>query len=196
MIKRTLMTVAVVATAALASNDGLALQRKSDGADGCARLQNIVAAQIGAVADGFSWRSSRSAGSGAKSTDGAVRCARTAQAATKAFSRVMFTLGIPVYWEDDWYPGIPPGDYCLSGDLSQCYPRTTAGGFTAMQLGFVHNAWKAVRRSVSAQMPYGEQSDMSVFETDSLAVALRQRLQRELDGTLPRYSHGPKRDVR
>ena len=183
MIKRTLMIAAFATAAVFASSDTLALKRDASGADGCARLQGIVAAQITAVARGHAVQRATGTGGIAKPADGPAYCGRTAQATTHAFGQAMYTLGIPVSWDDDSYPGIPPGDYCLSHDLSQCYPRTRdlIGGSTAMQLSFVHDAWKAVRNGVAAQMPYGVQSDMSVFEADTLAAVLQDGLRREID---------------
>jgi hypothetical protein len=98
-------------------------------------------------------------------------CLDTAAATTAAFSAAMHNAGIPVSWGNE---GIPRGDYCLSHFLSQCYPRVNQPGdtLTAAQLGFVHDAWKAVSDGVTAFMPYGVASDMAVFDRSSLGSAI------------------------
>ncbi|MGH8195048.1 MAG: hypothetical protein ACREQ8_11695 [Woeseiaceae bacterium] len=82
-----------------------------------------------------------------------------------------------------------PGDYCLSGDLSQCYPGEEPGTpmLPSNQRAFVHDAWKGVRNAVASQMPLGTASGVSTFTSASLDLALSSHLNASVDG--PLYSN-------
>lgn len=142
---------------------------------GCDRLRDTIVAQLVAfsnAADGPAMLLDAK-GSG-ENPDPPDYCLDTTAAATAAFSAAMHEAGIPVTW------GLQTsrsGDYCLSHYLEQCYPRQEHGGAaTASQLSFVHDAWRAVRNSVSAVMPYGAASDIAVFEMRALAGSMERRL--------------------
>jgi hypothetical protein len=142
---------------------------------GCDRLRDTIVAQLVA----FSSASDAPAmlletkGNG-EIPDPPDYCMDTTAATTAAFSAAMHEAGIPVTWG---LKSSGSGDYCLSHYLEQCYPRQELGGSaTASQLSFVHDAWRAVRKSVNAVMPYGEASDIAVFETRALAGSMQRRL--------------------
>jgi len=145
------------------------------GDTGCDRLSDTIAAQLvafsNAVEEPVMYRDTRGR---AEIPDPPDYCMDTAAATTAAFSAAMHEAGVPVTW------GLQTsrsGDYCLSHYLEQCYPRQELGGTaTASQLGFVHDAWRAVQKSVSDVMPYGVTSDIAVFETHALAVSMQRQL--------------------
>ena len=107
-------------------------------------------------------------------------CLRTGEVTTGAFTRAMARLGITI----GWYPP-HPGDFCWSGDLSQCYPdRSPDGpGLPPNQLAFVYDAWKGVRHAVTSHMQQGS-SGVATFTAESLEKSLRSNLQSTVEGPL------------
>jgi hypothetical protein len=147
--------------------------------DGCDSLRDVVVSQLrdyATVADGQTLL--RQDKGVPQIPDPPEYCLHTAAVTTAAFGAAMHEAGIPVTWGPQTSRS---GDYCLSHYLEQCYPRGEFGGAaTASQLGFVHDSWRAVSKSVSAVMPYGVASDIAVFETGTLAGSMEQRLRGEL----------------
>lgn len=109
-------------------------------------------------------------------------CGATVETVTRAFSRGMAALDLPVSWS------LPPhpGDYCWSGDLGQCYPSEDPAvpALPPGRLAFVHDTWNGVRRAVASRMPRGMRGRVSSFTAPSLAVALSSNLDRSVDGPL------------
>ena len=107
-------------------------------------------------------------------------CMRTVEVTTRAFARAMASLGLTI----GWYPP-HPGDFCWSGDLSQCYPdRLPDGpGLPPNQLAFVHGAWKGVRHAVISHMHQGAPG-AATFTAESLETSLRSSLRSTVEGPL------------
>jgi len=100
-----------------------------------------------------------------------VSCGRTAAVASAAFRDALAGLGMAVSWEDRG--PLPPGDYCLSHDLAQCYPGTMQlVPLSESQRLFVQNAWQGVTAGVRQQMPFGTASDISWFRAADLSATL------------------------
>jgi hypothetical protein len=108
-------------------------------------------------------------------------CVRTVGVTTGAFTRAMADLGLSI----GWYPP-HPGDFCWSGDLSQCYPGPTPGepALPPDQLAFVYDAWKGVQNAVVSHMRQGPSSGVSTFTEESLEASLWSNLQLTVEGPL------------
>jgi hypothetical protein len=110
-------------------------------------------------------------GNSAAVPEGAKSCRNTTRVTTGAFSATFAELGLPVSW------GNMPSDsedHCASRYLSECNPYTP-GFFPAKSASYfrlVNDTWKAVGKSVSGFMPYGESSDLSHFEQKSLQLSM------------------------
>ncbi|MDH4047880.1 MAG: hypothetical protein OEW68_08855 [Gammaproteobacteria bacterium] len=137
--------------------------------DGCDRLRDIVISQVAALSAGSREPALlREAKGQPVVPDPPDYCMDTAAATTAAFTSALHAEGIPVGW------GAEGGDYCGSRSLPQCYPRPVYGDLaTARQLGFLHDAWKAISTGVAASMPYGTSSDMAVFDANELVLSIR-----------------------
>lgn len=108
-------------------------------------------------------------------------CSNTTETATRAFRHGLAGLNLQIRWN----PPMDPGDYCLSVDLSQCYPGWEPGDRIAPNLlAFVYDAWKGVRRGVESQMPFGAASGVTRFTAASLDTALSSHLSESVDGPL------------
>ncbi len=147
--------------------------------DGCDSLRNIVLGQLRDYAKAANGQSLMRPDNGlTQIADPPQYCMDTAAVTTAAFGAAMHEAGIPVSWGQQTSRS---GDYCLSHYLEQCYPRGEfAGAASASQLRFVHDSWRAVSQSIRAVMPYGVASDMTVFETSSLAGSMKRKLRGEL----------------
>lgn len=102
---------------------------------------------------------------------GAQSCSNTTAAVTTAFRSSLIELNIITRWS------VMQSDaafVCLSHDLRNCYPFADPMGPEPgpHDLAFVHNSWQTVRSSVLAHMPWGAGSDLSYFDTQSLANSL------------------------
>lgn len=108
-------------------------------------------------------------------------CVRTVEVATGAFTRAMADLGLSI----GWYPP-HPGDFCWSGDLSQCYPGPRPGepALPPDQLAFVYDAWRGVQNAVISHMRQGSSSGVATFTEESLEAALWSNLQLTVEGPL------------
>jgi hypothetical protein len=71
-----------------------------------------------------------------------------------------------------------PGDYCLSHDLSQCYPSQHPfnPSLPPIHVAFIYHAWTAVRKAVTSQMPFGTATGVSQFTPESLDAVLSSSL--------------------
>lgn len=171
----------------LASATSYGQPSRSD--DGCAVLRQLVQNGVHAAATQYEVNTSRNRTSlsGRRSRIGlpiARRqvCSNTTEVATRAFSQALAGLNMQVKWNGP----MNPGDYCLSGDLSQCYPGGEPGVpmLPPNWLAFVYDAWKGVRNAVASQMPFGTASGVSNFTSASLASALSSNLNASVDGPL------------
>lgn len=109
-------------------------------------------------------------------------CIQTTRTVSKAFASAMTSIGTPVRWG---YPGIEPGDVCLSVYLDQCYPnRNRLGGTTRF--------WSAVSKTVKQAMPYGEATDLSIFNASTLRQALRSALADRAAGVIAPLAESPR----
>jgi len=150
---------------------------------GCVALGGVVSSSLYAAASG-SGGNSMLQYRPAPRADGPSpsQCGRTAAVASGAFTKTFGALGIDVHWRGRNEP-MDPGDYCLSGDLSQCYPsindRVAVGSVNSQ---FVQKSWQGISAAISQAMPYGTASDLSYFfEVDlasSIALSLRATLYR------------------
>jgi hypothetical protein len=153
--------------------------------DGCAVLGRLIENGVHAAATAFAaHRVGQEHGRMGISPSGARRqlCGSTAEVTTRAFSQALAVLNMSVRWNGP----MDPGDYCLSGDLSQCYPGPRAGEpmLSPNHLAFVYDAWKGVRNAVASQMPLGTASGVSSFTPASLESALSSNLGETVDGPL------------
>jgi hypothetical protein len=97
-------------------------------------------------------------------------CRFPAEVTTRAFGEALAAFNLAIGWEPP-----DPGDYCLSGDLEQCYPNVAPEPrVSAGQLAFVYEAWQGVRAAVRSFTPAG--SGAAVFTADALDAALRTEL--------------------
>ena len=151
--------------------------------DGCSLLETLVQASVWRAAVGYR-PALRQDKSELPSRTGAPpyqqACLRTVEVTTGAFTRAMAGLGISI----GWYPP-HPGDFCWSGDLSQCYPdRPPDGpGLPPNQLAFVYDAWKGVRHAMISHMQGGS-SGVATFTAESLETSLRSNLRSSVEGPL------------
>ena len=159
------------------------LAQPARAADGCSLLDTLVQESVYRAATGYR-PALRQDKAGSPSRGGAPvyrhACPRTVEVTTSAFTRAMATLGLAVGWQPPH-----PGDFCWSGDLSQCYPdRSPDGpGLPPNQLAFVYDAWKGVRHAVTSHMPQGP-SGVATFTAESLEASLRSNLQSTVEGPL------------
>jgi len=167
MAKRNFATLMFVSIAVLALGNNPRAQMSFTGTDGCAVLADIVHAEVTAAA----WY-----GPGAYATmledagkSQITVCNQTTRTVSKAFASAMTNIGEPVRWG---YPGIEPGDVCLSIFLDQCYPdRSRVGGATG--------TWNVVSKTVKQAMPNGVATDQSIFASTTMRLALRSALDRQ-----------------
>ncbi len=174
--------IAIGIVALLAASITLAQPVRAE--DGCATLQSLVQQSVYRAAteyDATLPRSKASLRAGVLAYRQA--CSRTVEVTTGAFTRAMADLGLSI----GWFPPLPhPGDYCWSGDLTQCYPDRPAGGpgIPPNQLAFVHDAWKGVQSAVISHMRQGPSSGVSTFTRESLEASLWSSLQLTVAGPL------------
>lgn len=151
---------------------------------GCAALAAWVKAGVAAAARerGFGVHGSDNPGSGSRLAAvpaGRYTCSATAAVSSRAFGEALRGLDVRLAWTDDsrgnW---IRPGDYCLSHDLSQCYPShsRTSPLPPPAEYAFVHRAWQSTTRALASQMPFGTEGDLSSFSAASLESALSAEL--------------------
>jgi hypothetical protein len=82
-----------------------------------------------------------------------------------------------------WEPP-DPGDYCLSGDLSQCYPGLDDPHVPRSGLAFLYETWHGVSSAVQSLMPAGSTAGVAVFSEASLDEALASQLDRSVAAPL------------
>ena len=186
MAKGTFAIAVVLATAFGAANASTA-----NAADGCDILEELVRKSVHASAteyrtDGPAPRtlSFGRGGSVGSTVSGNQACPNTAEVTTRAFSQALGALNMPIAWNRRG--PMDPGDYCLSGDLIQCYPSQYPlhPSLPPHRLAFVFDAWKGVRTAVAAQMPFGSATGFAQFTSDSLEIALSSNLRSSVDGPL------------
>lgn len=167
------------------------------GGGGCAVLEKLVEASVHAAATGHrlqggtlrqarAGRAADRSGAVASAAEGEV-CGATVAAATRAFSRALATLNLPVVWN---YPQPNPGVHCWHVDLTKCFPYMDPSQppFPPSQAAFAYDAWKGVRSAVASQMPLGTGGGVSTFTEVSLDAALSSQLEAAVDGPLyPSY---------
>ena len=186
MAKGTFAIVAILATAL-----GAAHTATANAANGCVILEELVRKSVHVSATEY--RTDRPAtrmpsfgrtGSVGSTGSGNQACPNTAEVTTRAFSQALGALNMPITWNRRG--PMDRGDYCLSGDLSQCYPSQDPlnPSLPPHQLAFVFDAWKGVRTAVAKQMPFGTATGLAHFTSDSLEVALTSNLQSSVDGPL------------
>lgn len=142
--------------------------------DGCAKLAQVVYAEVSAAAlygpgNSGPWLIDQGQG------DIAV-CAHVAKTVSQAFTSAMMSAGMEVSWHRDHYDGPPdPGDYCLSGFLSQCYPQPSpplSNSILGAQDTLVRNSWAAVSQAVMREMYNPFSSDEVRFRDNDLKLRL------------------------
>jgi len=110
-------------------------------------------------------------GNSAAAPEGAKSCRNTTRVTTAAFSATFAELGLRISWTS-----MPSNseDHCTSRYLSECNPYTPRifPAKSASHFALVNDTWKAVGKSVSSFMPYGESSDLSHFEQESLQLSM------------------------
>lgn len=137
--------------------------------DGCAVLNEIIYEEVTAAGWGIT-------GADLAHTNfrepSVVVCTSTAQTASKAFSAAMRAVGGDVSWREDFDDR---ADTCLSGFIEQCMPRSRdylrrLSGPTEFR------SWSAVSDAVKRAMPEGSATDRSIFNRESLRLAVRAAL--------------------
>jgi hypothetical protein len=150
--------------------------------DGCDVLKEKVRTNVYASATEFARDNlvrridtSGQTGAVGSTLSGSQTCVNTAHATSRAFGEALATLGVAVMWT-----GSPmnPGDYCLSHDLSQCYPSQHPfnPSLPPIHVAFIYHAWTAVRKAVTSQMPFGTATGVSQFTPESLDAVLSSSL--------------------
>jgi hypothetical protein len=142
--------------------------------DGCAKLARVVYAEVSAAAiygPGKSgpWIIDLARG------DIAV-CPHAAKTVSQAFTSAMLTAGLDVNWRRDGNDGPrDPGDYCLSGFLSQCYPNQRPPLSNAIYSAndtLVQKTWAVVSQAVIRDMYNPFSSDEVRFRDNDLKLRL------------------------
>jgi hypothetical protein len=181
MIKASIEAAALLVLAPVA-----AFARPAAHPDGCAVLASLVKDRVYLAATELSMKRERDLPrsrivKGRAAAAPRHVCDRTAEITTRAFGEALAILNMAIGWEPP-----NPGDYCLSGDLSQCYPGLEPGDprLPASQIAFVYDAWRGVRDAVRSQMPAGSARGVAVFSTASLDAALALRLGQSVEGPL------------
>ncbi len=177
MAKRRMATALVLLLAA-----SVTLAQPARGVDGCATLQKLLRESVYRAATHDKPVLPR--GKAALSLQGnspiyRLACPRTVEVATRAFTRAMSDLGVSI----GWYP-THRGDFCWSGDLSQCYPGSRPGEPLPPpdQREFLYDAWKGVQSAVLAHMGRGSSGGWTTFTEKSLEAALWSNLQLAVEG--------------
>ena len=183
MANRILATIILCATnfCGFAAHGAPAQQPGS--VDGCAVLGELVVTEL-ALSRWFGKGSSGLLLEDAAATD-VIICNQTARAVTAAFTSALAGMNIDVSW--GYFPP-HPGDYCMSGDLSQCYPdRYPLSGRAFGSRSFVVDSWRAVQTTVIASMPLGTASDTSRFSTRGFSTTLSRSLEQNTHRPALRY---------
>ena len=172
MAKRTFATRAVLLLAALPAGQVNA-QVIPVAVDGCALLARIVYSEVSSAAV---YGPGRSGPWLIEQVPGDISiCKHAAKTVSQAFTSAMMTTGLDVNWRRGWDDGVPdPGDYCLSGFLSQCYPEreplsSIASGTDAT---LVHKRWAVVAQTVMRKMYNPISSDEVRFSESDLRLRL------------------------
>jgi len=137
--------------------------------NGCAVLNEIIYEEVTAAGWGIT-------GADLAHTNfrepSVVVCTSTTQTASKAFSAAMRDIGGDVSWQEGFDDR---EDTCLSGFIEQCIPRSRGyhrrlGGITEF------NSWSAISDAVKRAMPEGPAADRSIFNRESMRLAVRAAL--------------------
>lgn len=187
MAKRNFATIIVCLASICGPGAGNAqAQQALSGAEGCTALGELVATEL-ALSRWFGVGSTALLPSGAGRSDINI-CYQTARTVTGAFTAALAGMNIEVRW--GYYPP-HPGDYCMSGDLSQCYPdRYPLSTGTIGGRYFVADSWRAVQQTVTARMQLGTASDTSRFSPHGLSTALGRALEQNRSGVALDYQQG------
>jgi len=180
MAKRNFAALMLLSIATLAVATNARAHEVFNAADGCATLAKLVHAEVTSSAwdmPNLFTPALDDAGEGKISI-----CIQTTRTLSKAFTSAMTSIGAPVRWG---YPGIEPGDVCLSIDLDQCYPERT-------RLGSARRTWDVVSKTVKQAMPYGMATDLSIFSSSTLRQALRTALSERAAGTNTGLAESPR----
>jgi len=129
--------------------------------DGCAVLNDIVYEEVTASRWGITGAGLVRSHIGEPSI---VICTSTAQTVSKAFAQAMRVIGGEVEWQGSVDHR---EEICLSGFIEQCRPR---GRDLSRPL------WHAVSHTVLRAMPEGSAADRSIFNRDSMRLAVRASL--------------------
>lgn len=168
MTKRKFATLLVAIMLGLTANIARA-QTMSVAVDGCAELARVIYTEVSAAAlygpgNSGPWMISPGQGD-------IALCEHTARVVSRAFTSAMMSAGIAVYWDN-----LPQdrGDYCLSGFLSQCYPKRDAVFFVADSADtvLVNKIWTVVSQAVMRQMYNPFSSDEVRFRSDELKLKI------------------------
>ena len=102
-------------------------------------------------------------------------CRATALTVSRAYSKALASAGIHVSWSQTM---IPRGDYCLSHDLSQCYPQRnpyTPPTF-AGDLYFIADTWRAMQQVINRTINRKVEPDTSRFIGSQVRRGIREEL--------------------
>ena len=168
MAKRNFATLLVVIVLGLTANSARA-QSMFVAVDDCAALARIIYSEVSAAAlygpgNSGPWIISPGRGD-------IALCEHAARVVSRAFTSAMRSAGIAVYWDN--FPQYR-GDYCLSGLLSQCYPKQDARFLVADSADsvLVSKIWTVVSQAVMRQMYNPFSSDEVRFRSDELKLKI------------------------
>ena len=129
--------------------------------DGCAVLNDIVYEEVTASRWGITGADLVHTSLGEPSI---VICTNTAQTVSKAFVQAMRVIGGEVEWQGSVDRR---EETCLSGFIEQCLPRGRS---------VLRPLWNAVSTTVLRAMPEGSATDRSIFNRESMRLAVRASL--------------------
>lgn len=168
MVKRIIGALIAVSVFGLTAHEAGA-QQTIVAVDGCTKLARVVYAEVSAAA---LYGPGRSGPWIIDSGQGEISiCTHTVKTVSRAFTSAMRSAGFDVSWDGQ---SIGPGDYCLGGFISQCYPdrgpqlAPTLGSDTA----FVQKSWAIVSQSVMREMYNPFSSDEVRFRDNDLKLRL------------------------
>ncbi|MEL7187273.1 MAG: hypothetical protein AAFN50_12695 [Pseudomonadota bacterium] len=95
-------------------------------------------------------------------------CRTAAKTVSRAFGLALQSAGVNFSWSDS----VSPGDHCMRGFLSQCYPNSRSVPGSEQQPDPVGPIWRKVSQAVMGEMYNPHSSDEVRFRADDLRLRL------------------------
>lgn len=168
MVKRNIGALLALSVFGLTAHEAGA-QQTIVAVDGCTKLARVVYAEVFAAALYGPGRSGPwiiDAGQGEISL-----CTHTVRTVSRAFTSALRSAGFDVSWGGQ---SIDPGDYCMGGFISQCYPDRDPklAPTLGLDAAFVQKSWAIVSQSVMREMYNPYSSDEIRFRDNDLKLRL------------------------